>query len=235
MNAQVVDNQGAQILEQVITAAGGREACKQAADFRASGTFSLYSGGEVTETGNAALIGSGLRRFRLTATLENETRTWVWKDGVGFLLAGNKQPDPIGLHNLSALEGITLPVLKVIALLDSHPRSVRLVETVPLEGKEAYRIRVTQTPTEHKERPVLGRDSATTDVLVDRQTLSVIAIEDAIYPNGHTRESYQHSVAYGDYRPVNGAQVPFSIQERIADQLTWGLQLNAFSAPRQPQ
>jgi hypothetical protein len=162
--------------------------------------------------------------------LENETRTWVWKDGVGFLLAGNKQPDPIGLHNLSALEGITSPILKVIALLDSRSWSVRLLETVTLEGKEAYRIRVTQTPIEHKERIALGRDSATTDFFVDRQTLSIIAVEDAIYPNSHTRESYEHSVTYGDYRPVNGAQVPFSIKEKIADQLTWGLQLNSFSA-----
>jgi hypothetical protein len=234
MDAQVADSQGAQILEQVVTAAGGREACKQAADFRASGTFSLHSGGEVTETGNAALIGSGLKRFRLTATLENETRTWVWKDGVGFLLARDKQPDPIGLHNLSALEGITLPVLKVVALLDSHSRSVRLLETVTLDGKEVYRLRVTRTPTEHKERLVLGRDSATTDVLVDRQTLFVIAIEDTIYPNSHTRESYQHSVAYGDYRAVNGAQVPFSIKEKIADQTTWGLQLDTFTATASP-
>src|ERR1700694_1773016 len=87
MNAQTADGQGGQILEQVITAAGGREACKQAADFRASGTFSLYSGGEGMETGSATLLGSGLKRFRLTATLEGETRIWVWKDGVGFLLA----------------------------------------------------------------------------------------------------------------------------------------------------
>jgi hypothetical protein len=234
MCGQGLDAQGAQILEQVVTAAGGREACKQAADFRASGTFSLYSGGQVTETGNADLIGSGLRRFRLNATLENERRIWVWKDGVGFLLARNKQPDPIGLHNLSALEGITLPVLKVMALLDSHSRSVRLVETVTLEGKETYRIRVIQTPTEHSERLSLGRDSATTDILVDRQALSVVAIEDAIYPNGHTRESYQHSVIYGDYRPVNGAQVPFAIQEKIGDLPTWGLQLDTFSATASP-
>jgi hypothetical protein len=234
MNAQVGEGQGAQILEQVITSAGGREACKQAGDFRASGTFSLYSGGEVTETGNADVIGSGLKRFHLTATLANEIRVWVWKDGVGFLRARNRQPDPIGPHNLSALEGVTLPVLKIMALLDSHSRSVRLVETVTLEGKEAYRIRVTQTPTEHKERLLLGRDSATTDVLVERQTLSVIAIEDAIYPNSHTRESYRHSVTYGDYRAVNRAQVPFSIQEKIADQITWGLQLNSFSSPVGP-
>src|SRR5205823_7720235 len=155
------------------------------------------------------------------ASLENETRIWVWKDGVGFLSAANKQPDPIGPHNLSSLEGITLPILKVMALLDSHSRTVQLVETVTREGKEAYRVRVIQTPTEHKERLTLARDSATTDILVDRQTLSVTAIEDAISPNGHTRESYQHSVTYGDYRPVNGAQVPFSIKEKIGDQPTW--------------
>ena len=49
------DTQGAQILEQVVAAAGGREACRQAAEFRASGTFSLYSGGEVMETAGGVL------------------------------------------------------------------------------------------------------------------------------------------------------------------------------------
>jgi hypothetical protein len=234
VRGQGTDTQGAQILEQVIAAAGGRDAYKQAADFRASGTFSLYSGGEVTDSGSADLVGSGLKRFRLTATLENETRVWVWKDGVGSLVARNQQRDPIGSHNLAALEGVTLPVLKVIAFLDSHSRTIRLMETVTLEGREAYRIRVVQIPAEPKERVVLGRDSATSDILVDRQTLAVMAIEDAIYPNSHLRESYQHRVIYGDYRPVNGAQVPFSIQEKIGDQSTWGLQLNSFSVTASP-
>jgi hypothetical protein len=234
MFAQSSDAQAVQVLEQAVTAAGGRDAYKQAAEFRASGTLSLYSAGETMETGNADLVGSGLKRFRLTAKFENETRVWVWKDGVGFLLAGNRQPDPIGRHNLTALEGVTLPVLKVIALLDGSSRSIRLVETFQLGGRIAYRIRVTQTPTEHKDRLVLGRDSVTTDLLLDQQTLSVIAIENTISPNGHQRESYEHSVAYGDYHQVNGAQVPFSIQEKISNQLTWGLQLNTFEPTASP-
>ncbi len=234
MRSQENDTQGSQILEQAIAAAGGRDAFKQAADFRASGTLSLYSGSEVTETGSANLIGSGVKRFRLTATLENETRVWVWKDGVGFLVAGNKRPDPIALHNLSALEGITSPILKIMALLDGHSRSAQLVETIALEGRQTYRIRITQTPTGSKERLSLDRGSAITDVLVDRQTLSVAAIEDTIYPNSHTRNSFQHSVTYNDYRPLNGVQVPFSIKEKIAGQLTWGLQLNSFVATAIP-
>ena len=68
---------------------------------------------------------------------------------------------------------------------------------------------------------------------IEAETI-VTAIEDAIYPNGHTRESYQHSVTYSDYRPVNGAQVPFSIKEKIGDQPTWGLQLNSFSPTASP-
>ena len=75
----------------------------------------------------------------------------------------------------------------------------------------------------------MGRKSATTDILIDKQALSIIGLEDTIYPNGHLRESYQHSVVYGDYRSIDGVQVPFSIKEKISGQLTWGLQLNSFS------
>jgi len=230
MYGQGADAQGVQILEQVVAAAGGREACKQAADFRASGTFSLYSAGEVMETGSATLLGAGLKRFRLTATLENEIRTWLWKDGDGHLSARNGRPDPIGRHNLAVLEGITLPAEKVVELLDGHARSVQLVDSTTVDGKELYRIRVAQRPFDKKEVIALGRESVTTDILVDRQTFAIIAIEDTIYPNNHTREGFQHSVIYGDYHRVNGAQVPFSIKEQIAQQLVWGLQLESFEA-----
>ncbi|HEV2987796.1 MAG TPA: hypothetical protein VG759_05100 [Candidatus Angelobacter sp.] len=234
ISAQAADAQGSQILEQVIAAAGGRDAYKHAGNFRATGTFSLYSSGEVVESGSADLVGAGLKRFRLTASLGNETRVWLWNDGVGFLSAGNKQTGRIGSHNLSSLEGITLPILKVVALLDGHSSSIQLVEVATVDGREAYRIRVIQTPTDQKERLILGRDSATTNILIDKQTLSIIAIEDTIYPNGHLRESYQHGVEYRDYRAINGAQVPFSIKERISGQATWGLQLNSFSPGESP-
>ncbi len=222
-----------QILEQAVAASGGREACKQSADFHAAGTLSLYSAGEVVDTGNATLVGSGLKRFRLTATLADETRTWIWKDGAGFLLAKG-QTDPIGPHNLSALEGIAFPIVKIIALLDGHSNSIQFVETLTVDGRESYRIRIIQTPKEKNDRLLLGRDSATTDVLFDKETLSIVAVEDRIYPNGHLRESFQHSVVYGDYRSINGVQVPFSIRERISGQLTWGLQLSSFSPGATP-
>jgi hypothetical protein len=198
------DVQGSQIFERAIAAAGGRQAWKKLNDFRASGTFSLYSGGDVVDTGNATLAGTGLKRFRLTATLNHETRTWLWKDGSGVLSAGNIHSSTIGRHNLATLEGITLPIQKLLGLLDGPSRSIQLVESALINGKQAYRLRLVRTATNRKETAILGRPSFATDFIVDQQTLVIIAIEDTIYPNASTRGAFQHRVIYGDYWPMVG-------------------------------
>jgi hypothetical protein len=224
------DTQGSQVFERAIAAAGGRQAWKELKDFRASGTFSLYSGGEVVDSGNAALAGTGLKRFRLTATLSHETRTWLWKDGSGLLSAGNTHSSTIGRHNLATLEGITLPVQKLVGLLDGPSRSIQLVESALIDGTQAYRLRMVRTATDRKETNLLGRPSFTTDFIVDQQTFLIIAIEDTIYPNASTSGAFQHRVRYGDFRSVAGLQVPFSVKEEISGQFTWGLQLESFEA-----
>jgi hypothetical protein len=74
----------------------------------------------------------------------------------------------------------------------------------------------------------LGLPNVVTDVLIDHQTLTILAVEDTLYPNGNTRNSFQHRLTYSDYRPIAGVLVPFSIKEEISQQLTWGLQLDSF-------
>jgi hypothetical protein len=224
------DTQGAQIVERVIAAAGGRQVWDEMKDFRASGTFSLYSGGTVVDSGSAALAGTGLKRFHLTATLNHETRTWLWKDGAGILSAGNTHNSRIGRQNLAALEGITSPIQKLLALLDSPSRSIQLVESMLIDGRQVYRIRFVRKATDRKETALLGRSSFTTDFIVAQQTLLVIAVEDTIYPNSSSNGAFQHRVTYGDFRSVAGLQVPFLVKEEIAGQSTWGLQLESFEA-----
>jgi hypothetical protein len=227
---QAPDTQGPQILERAIAAAGGRQAWNEMKDFRASGTLSLFSGGEVVDTGNTTLAGTGLKRFRLTATLKHETREWLWRDGTGILSAGNTQSSKIGRHNLATLQGITLPVQKLVELLDSPSRSIHLVESALIDGRQAYRLRLVRTATDRKEATLLGRPSFTTDFIVDQQTFLIIAVEDTIYPNASTNGAFQHRVTYGDFRAVAGLEVPFSVKEEVSGQFTWGLQLESFEA-----
>ena len=227
---QAPDTQGFQILEQVIAAAGGRQAWNEMKDFRASGTFSLYSGETVVDSGNATLAGTGLKRFHLAATLNHETRTWLWKDGAGILSAANTHSSTIGRHNLAALEGITSPIQKLLALLDSPSRSIQLVESMLIDGRQTYRLRLVRTAKDRNDAVLLGRPSFTTDFIIDQKTFLIIAIEDTIYPNTNTSGAFQHRVTYGDFRSVAGLQVPFSMKEEIAGQSTWGLQLESFEA-----
>jgi hypothetical protein len=228
--AQAPDAQGIQLLERAIAASGGRQIWGEIRDFRASGKFSLYSSGAVMQTGTAELLGAGIKRFRLTANLANETRTWFWKDGRGALTAGSGSTEPIGRHNLAVLEGSTLPIQKVIALLDGPSRSAQFIELTTVDGRQSYRVRVVRTASSRNDEAALGRPNVVTDVLIDQQTLAILAVEDTLHPNGNTRDSFQHRLTYSDYRPVAGVLVPFSIKEEISQQLTWGLQLDSFAA-----
>lgn len=226
--AQAADSEGIQILERAIAASGGRQPWGEIRNFRASGKFSLYSGGAVMQMGTAELLGAGIKKFRLTATLANETRTWFWKDGSGALAAGNDRPEPIGRHNLAVLEGSTLPIQKIIALLDGPSRSAQLIELTAVDGRPSYRVRVVRTASSRNDEAALGRPNVVTDVLIDQQTLTILAVESTLHPNGNTRESFQHRLTYSDYRSIAGVFVPFSIKEEISGQLTWGLQLDSF-------
>jgi hypothetical protein len=180
------------------------------------------------QTGRAELLGEGIKKFRLTATLEGETRTWLWKDGSGALVTGNSSPEPIGRHNLAVLEGSTLPIQKLIALLDGVSRTVQFIGSDAVDGRPSYRIRVVRIAASRNDEVALGLPNVVTDVLIDQQTLTILSVEDTLHPNRNTRDSFQHRLTYSDYRLVAGVLVPFSIKEEISQQLTWGLQLDSF-------
>lgn len=203
---------GAEILERAIAAGGGREASRALTGFQAWGEFSLYSHGEVMQSGTATILGKGSRQFKLTANLPTETRGWILNNGSGVLLAKNVR-EPIGAHNHLALQAITLPVEKIIGFRDRS--SVGSVQSGNFHGKQVYRV-------------VLHNGASPTDVnvVIDAQSFTILAIEDTIFPNRHTRDSYPHRILYADYRQVAGVSIPFSIKEEISGQLTWGLQLN---------
>jgi len=226
--AQDSDVLGNQILERAIATAGGRQAWKETKDFKASGTLALYSAGSAVESGKAELLGIGLKSFQLTAALDKGTRTWGWKDGNGIFVLGGREGDTIGRHNVSVLEGLTLPVKKVIALLDSPSRSIQLMEPISIDGTTVYRVRILRIAASRKEEFALGRPSLITDILVDQKTFLILGIQDTIHPNDNLRSTFPHKVIYGNYRLFAGIQVPFSVKEEIAGQLMWTLQLDKF-------
>lgn len=228
--AQAKNSEANQILEHAIAASGGREAWAQIKDFRASGVFSLYSSREVMDTGGATLLGSGLKRFRLTANLEHETRTWLWRDGTGVLSNGKGLGGPIGRHNLAVLEGITLPIQRIIALLDDPSGSAYLVDSLPGDSKDLYRVRLTRTAADRKDALSFGRVSFSMDVLLDRQTFAIVAIENTINPNDNTRDTFAHRVIYGSYTSISGVSIPFSVQEETSGLPTWKLEIRSFEA-----
>jgi len=229
LHAQSGDSSGLPILEQAIAASGGRTAWDTLKDFRAAGIMSLYSGGTVSQSGRADLAGKGLRKFRLSASIGDQDRKWLWNNGMGRLDLGNGKPSVIGRHNLVSLEGFNLPILKVIGLCDGPSRSVALVGMEDVAGVPAYRVRITRKASSRADELALGRSEFQLDFLIRQKTFDIMAIEDTIYPNNQPRDAFQHRVTYSDFRTVAGLQIPFKITEQISGQVTWGLALDSFA------
>jgi hypothetical protein len=166
--AQAADSSGLPALEEVIAASGGRAAWGGVRDFRATGAMSLYSGGKITQSGRAELVGRGLKQFRLTANLGDQSRMWLWDRGFGRLDAGSGSPSLIGRHNLTALEGFNLPALKAVAFCDGPSRSVTLVGVEAVDGTPAYRVRIIRQAMNREDQVALGRASFQIDFLVDQ-------------------------------------------------------------------
>lgn len=230
LHGQSANTSGTPILEQAIANSGGRAAWGTLKDFHATAFMSLYSSGSVTQSGRVEMVGRGLKEFKLTANLGDLNRTWLWNEGFGRLDTGDGRPGVIGRHNLTALEGFNLPMLKVIGLENGAPRLVTLVGAEAAEGVPAYRVRIATEASNHDDKIALGRPSFRLDLIIDQKTFAVLAVEDTIYPNNQPQNPFQHRVNYSDYRTVAGVQIPFKITEEISGQMTWALELDSFTA-----
>ena len=145
--------------------------------------------------------------------------TWSGPDGA---------PHPISNHNLMTDPSWFFPAFTVGRLvsqdayaLDYVGQETRNGQTV--EHERAYRPSTVQLPAGIPTFTHLTQ----MDVFLDSTTLLPVALAFNTHPDNNANLDIPVEIRFSDYRPVNGAQIPFHVQKFINNSLALDLQFSS--------
>src|SRR5207245_11512387 len=114
----------------------------------------------------------------------------------------------------------------VSAVLNDAATTIQYVGTAFKNGRNAYQVRLVPIPSDFEPSGVLRRLS-TKDLFIDANNFRVLSTVDMIHQDRDFYQEIPHEVVFSDYRAVNGVVVPFAVQETVAGQRTWSIQMDA--------
>ncbi len=208
------DPQAIAIVNQALNAAGGTSAIRAITDYTASGTVSYHVPNELS--GPVTIRESGLTQLRMDAQLPGGSRSQAMNDGEiriseGGVTSTTLEPPPFYPGR------IVLPHLYLAAASIGYQFGLSYGGTVELDGSSVHDIKV-QRVVPNPEM-VRYNEGLTMHFFIDASTFQVVMMQDA-NPRHEVRQ-----IRYSDYRPVNGALVPFALSEQIEAHPTWTIQL----------
>lgn len=175
----------------------------------------------------ATLWISGDGGYRLDIETPQGTRSVRIEGGYGAIEDANQHRKPIDVRN--AANGlVSFPQLLSAAFLAT---GTELVDDgmATVDGVQLHRVSL-QRPLPGNVLGANGKPAMTvTDFYFQPQTHLLVKSAGAIVGLDVTPARYLQVITYGDYRAVNGMQIPFQYQETIDGQLVWTLQLNQVS------
>jgi hypothetical protein len=210
------DAKAIDIVNQVLSAAGGSNAVSAIHDFSATGEMTLHAEQDVNAS--VTITGSGPNRLRLDLTLPNGIRSssinqgkWVAKKEDGTISVVGAQP-PMNAASL------VLPYLHLQRSLNNPLISFFYKGTLEIDGRSLHDIRIQLAFANSSDSS--RNDSSVSEFLIDPATYQVVQTQD--FFARHT----VHILRYSDYKPQNGVLVPLSITEEIAGQQAWSMVLS---------
>lgn len=225
-NSVVRDENGLALLTQVINANGGNSIAALH-DFSASATITYHYSATHSVDASASLKSRGLSQFLLDATVDGESRSWAINNVKGLAhLHGATTAIPY--RNAITRGAQTLPIIKLNAAFSDPTCAIHYRETT-LNGQPVHEL--TLEPSLSAKQDPSGQLSTfqKATYYIDPQTLTIICVHDTIYSNTNQRNSFDHATSFSDYRAVNGTLVPFRIEDSVAGQTMWSLQLDSIA------
>jgi outer membrane lipoprotein-sorting protein len=214
-------------LSQAVSAAGGTTNLSAIQDYAASGTITHYWDSKAEE-GQVTVKARGLTQFRLDSKISEGTWSFIVNNGSGRLVVPSGKVTQIAGHNSLNVGSLTWPILAVnLALLDETTTVIDkgLVQL----GNE--RVREIHVQKNFKTDPngILSKLTQK-NYWFDASTLVLVRVEDQRHPdNDALHGALTHTLDFRDFHTVDGALVPFSVVEKVADQETWKIQLATMS------
>ena len=215
------------LLQQSLTAlTGGRPLT----DVTLSGTAERIAGSD-DESGTVivkALVGTGIR---LDLSLPSGPRTEIRNASSDPIVGSWSDPDGSvhseSYHNLLT-DPAWIPAFTIAGLLGAQTPSIADVGPETRDGKPVVHIIASHQPAGFSaSAAVLMQHLTQTDVFLDPGTYLPTAIAFNIHPDDNANLDIPVEIRYSDYRPVNGAQVPFHVQKFINNSLYLDLQFDS--------
>jgi len=220
--SQVTDPKAAALVASAAAAMGGVQSLA-VQDFTATGDITYYWAG-TEEKGSATVRGKGLNELRFDSVLANGTRSWAVNAGSGSLRDTNGKITSIPFHNAITLGNLIFPAARLQSLSIDNTASLTYGGTSSIENSSFEHLGVHKNLFQ-KDPDGSGNRLMDADFYFEPSTHLLVGIHDQTHPTRSMTVDVAHSVYFGDYRPVNGIMVPFSVSEYVGGQKVWSLQI----------
>lgn len=222
------DPQAISVLTQSLTAMGGLTAVNGIQDFTETGSIT-YNWANAPVQAPVTVQSMGVTTFRFDSSLSNGTQTWAVDGMTGVLIAPAGTRQPSAFYNLYTAGSLTLPALRVVAVLQSSSLNITYVGPVTLNGNATYQIHCVLPSNPSNPLPPGLTAYGTFDLYIDATSLLVDSLQETTYSNSNRQVSFAHEIDFSNYQIVSGVSAPFAITESVGGQQTWTMALNSLS------
>jgi hypothetical protein len=190
-----------------------------------------YIAGSDDETGTAILKATAIGSSRIDLSLSSGQRSEVYNFSaalpVGQWSGPDGAPHAISYHNLLNEPGWFSPVTAISRRLAGSAFVATYVGAETLDSQNVQHVSVAQQPFDSTAPSVLLQHFTQIDLYVDSATFLPTAMSFSIHPDNDAGLDIPVLVRFSDYRPVNGANVPFHIEKFINNTLFLDLQMQS--------
>jgi hypothetical protein len=221
------DPQATTILNQAVGVAGGFSSIAAIRDVSANGTITYFWAGQEVH-GTIAVKAMVEDKLRIDATVPDGVRTVVLNYGGGSIKETDGRIRQV--TNVIGAGTFILPIYHVVSTLQDVASGVNYLGLESSSsGEQLHHVRTQKLSSGDSTVDATITNLGTRDVYIDAKTLLITSTVDFIKPNGQKDFNFPHLTQLGDYRTVNGIQIPFSIAQFNAGQQTSTIQLNQVS------
>lgn len=224
----VRDPQAVSVLMQSLNAAGGVSAFSAIQDFTGNGTIT-YNWADQQVQALVTVRGMGTSNFRVDAALSNGTRTWAASDYLGVLIAPDGTRQQTAFYNLMTAGSLTLPYVRIAAILADSTTSITYVGSVSVNGGQAYQVHfapaVDPSITANSSLPSLG----SFDIFFDSISFLIAELTDIVRSEANFNKTYTHRISFSNYQTTGGTKAPLTITEKVNGQTTWTITISSLT------
>jgi hypothetical protein len=220
--------QASQLLQQSLAALQGNTSLS---DVTLSGTARRIAGSD-DESGAAVLkalaSGAGRSDLSLSSGQRSEVQNYSATTPAGSWSGPDGVAHPIAFHNLLTEPSWFFPAFAISRRLSGSNFIATYIGHETHNGQAVEHVSVYQSlPFPNPPGVPTFQHLTQVDFFLDATTLLPATISFSIHPDNNSLLDLPIEVRFSDYRPMNGAQVPFHVQKYLNNSLILDFQANS--------